>query len=176
MAKSARRLPQTGKRLCVLTIFALAHFTSIHSAPPTTGGLETPQSKAARDYLSGMQALERADFKGAVAALTQAIENDPDNEEYVCARGVAETLSEDFPSALRDLKRADKLNPRDADARLWLATAYRMSGDAWQGSLLFMYDESIPHSETDLIYNRMAMEYYTSKTQGHYMDRKTQQW
>jgi tetratricopeptide (TPR) repeat protein len=68
-----------------------------------------------------------------------------------------------------------KLNPRDGEARLWLAATYHMSGDAQRGSALFLFDPQIPKDYTSLIYLRMATDYAVSVQTGHYFDRQTQQ-
>jgi Tfp pilus assembly protein PilF len=59
------------------------------AAPASRTGLATPELTGARQYLVGMSALEKGEYTQAAAAISQALEADPDNEEYVRARGVA---------------------------------------------------------------------------------------
>jgi tetratricopeptide (TPR) repeat protein len=87
----------------------------------TRGGAVRPRlaAEATLHYIAGIEALEAADFQHAIASLTQAIDLDEDNADYYRARGVAHTLAEDFPAALADLHRADRLRQGgDQEARL----------------------------------------------------------
>src|SRR5207237_892959 len=121
----------------------------------------------------GIEHLESARWADAVAALTRALEADGDNAGYVVARGVAHTLAERFPQALTDLQRAGKLRNNFWEARLWLATAYRMSGDPAQGARHFLHGDMASKDYASLVYNEMAMEYWQSKFQGQFYDAAT---
>ena len=127
---------------------------------------------AASSYIEGIEALNRADFGHAVQALTQAINSDGDNASYRRARGVAYTLSESFADGIADLERAQRLDPNDMEARLWAAAAYRMSGDVAKGASLFTMRD-LPHDYANMVYNLMAMQYWQSRYQGHYLDPST---
>jgi len=124
-------------------------------------------------YVDGIDAPEAGDFKRAVASLTRAIEADGDNADHHRARGVANTLAEDFRAAISDLQRALKLRPGDREARLWLAAAYRMNNEAQTGAQFFTHGREVPAEYASLVYNEMAMEYLTSRYQGQYWDRET---
>lgn len=122
----------------------------------TTGAKE-----AALHYVDGIEALEAADFQRAVASLTRAVELDEQNSDYVRARGVANALAEDFPAALADLHRADRFSAGgDREARLWLAAAYRMSGDPMTGAQYFTHGHEVPVAYASQVYNDMAMKYW----------------
>src|ERR1700726_2577336 len=54
------------------------------------------------DYIAGSGGRGGGDNRGAPASLSKAIEADEENADYVRARGVARTLAEDFPGAIRD--------------------------------------------------------------------------
>jgi tetratricopeptide (TPR) repeat protein len=108
----------------------------------------------------------RGQYRDAVADLSQALEAGPDNEDYVRARGVAESLAEAFTPARKDLERAMKLNPRDQEARLWPGAAYEMSGDPMRASENYPPGGAIPEDYAALVYLQMATEYFVSKTQG----------
>ena len=133
---------------------------------------DAPADKGAAAYVEGMDALGRGDYPHAVQALTAAIDADGDNASYRRARGMALTLEESFPDAITDLQRAELLDPNDTEAQLWLAAAYRMSGDVAKGASLFTM-RGLPHDYANLVYNVMAMEYWQSRYQGQYYDPAT---
>lgn len=134
-----------------------------------------PPARGASDYVDGIDALEAGDWKRAVASLTRALQADGDNADYLRARGVAYTLAENFPEDLADLQRALKLRPGDREARLWLAAAYRMSGDPGKGAQYFSIGGEVPAGYANLVYNEMATAYWSSRYRGGCVDRKTQQ-
>jgi hypothetical protein len=135
---------------------------------------QTPADTGAAAYIAGIEALERADYATAIPALTKAIAADGDNGSYHRARGVAYTLSESFADAITDLKRAQTIDPDDTEARLWIAAAYRMSGDVATGAANFTMRD-LPHGYANMVYNVMAMEYWQSRYQGSYYDPATKQ-
>jgi hypothetical protein len=126
-------------------------------------------------YIAGIESLEKGDYKAAVQGLTAALQADGDNEDYVRARGVAETLAEDLPAALADLQRAMRLTPADHETQLWLAAAYRMNADWQKGAMNFTHGGDVPADYADLVYNRMAMEYAQARHNHTYFDRQTHQ-
>ena len=50
-----------------------------------------------------------------------------DDPDIVLARGVANTLAEDFPRALKDLERAKRLGLRGREPELWIYVTEAMS-------------------------------------------------
>ncbi len=98
---------------------------------------EPPAREMAAAYIEGVEALEATDYKRAVELISRAIAADEENSDYFRARGVANTLAENFPAAIADLQRALRLHGDDREARLWLAAAYRMAGDPATGSQYF---------------------------------------
>ena len=122
-------------------------------------------------YIEGIQALRVGNFRGAVDALTRALQAEDSNADYLRARGVANTLAENFPAAIADLERALRLsNGADREAKLWLATAYRMSGDVARGAQNFSMGGGVPNDYANMVYNVMGMEYWQSSTRGSYYD------
>ena len=123
-------------------------------------------------YIEGIQALRAGNFRGAVDALNRAVQAEDSNADYLRARGVASTLAESFPAAIADLERVMRLSiGADREAKLWLATAYRMSGEVARGSQNFsMGDGSVPNDYANMVYNVMGMEYWQSSTKGSYWD------
>jgi len=140
----------------------------IHFGPRVCPAAETHEVAAA--YVEGIETLETGDFKKAEGDFTRALQADGDNEDYLRARGVAGVLAENFQAAIADLERAIRLQPSDSEAKLWLASAYRMSGNPEKGSMLFSFND-IPHNYADMIYNVLAMDYWSSATRGTYFDR-----
>lgn len=131
---------------------------------------DEPAGNGAAAYIEGIESLERADYARAVQALTRAIDADGKNGSYRRARGVANTLSESFADAITDLERARRLDASDTEAGLWVAAAYRMSGDPAKGAANFTMRD-LPHDYADMVYNVMAMEYWQSRYKGTYFDR-----
>jgi hypothetical protein len=122
-------------------------------------------------YIEGVQALRGGNFRAAVDALNRAVQAEDSNPDYLRARGVANTLAESFPAAIADLERVMRLsNGADREAKLWLATAYRMSGDVAKGAQNFSMGGSVPNDYANMVYNLMGMEYWQSSTKGSYWD------
>jgi tetratricopeptide (TPR) repeat protein len=86
------------------------------------------QTIAAAPYIEGLDALNEGRWADAVAALTKALDAAGDNSDIVLARGVANTLAEDFTKALKDLERAKRLGYRGREPELWTYVAEAMSG------------------------------------------------
>lgn len=148
--------------------------TAPRSSAANPGATPPPERELAAAYVEGVDALEAADFKRAVDLLTRALAADEDNADYARARGVAHTLAENFPAAIADLQRALRLQANDREAKLWLAAACRMGGDPATGSQYFSVS-GVPPNYADLVYNVMAMDYWSSRTHGTYYDRATKQ-
>ena len=85
---------------------------SLAAAPP-------PSAPALAAYLDGLDALTQGKYGDAAAAFSRALETAGDDPSFVLARGVAGTLAEQFPQALRDLDRARRLGLRGREAELW---------------------------------------------------------
>ena len=84
--------------------------------------------KAAPMYAEGLDGLADGRWPEAVSAFSRALEQAGDDPEIVLARGVAETLAEEFPRALKDLERAKRLGYRGREPELWTYVAEAMSG------------------------------------------------
>lgn len=140
--------------------------------PPSAPAAQPAESQPAVAYVAGVEALEAADFKRAAELLGRAVAADGDNADYLRALGVAHTLAEDFYAAVTDLQRALRLRGDDREARLWLAAAFLMGGDPASGSQHFSVS-GVPPDYADMVYNRMAMDYWSSRTHGTYLDRET---
>ena len=85
-------------------------------------------SPAYTAYLEGLDALNQGKYNDATAAFSRALEISGDDPTFVLARGVSETLAEQFPQALTDLARAKRLGLRGREAELWTYAAEAMSG------------------------------------------------
>jgi len=85
-------------------------------------------AQALTPYVEGLDALNEGRWPAAVAAFSRALESGGDNPEIVLARGVANTLAENFPQALNDLRRTGKLGYPGREPELWTYVAEAMSG------------------------------------------------
>lgn len=119
--------------------------TSAATVPPTAAGLpsQAPQiavlppapeqlppaaSAGLLAYLEGLDAMMAGKFADATASFSRALETASDDPTFLLARGVAETLAENFPPALADLARVRRLGLRGREAELWTYAAEAMSG------------------------------------------------
>ena len=84
--------------------------------------------KALNPYVEGLDALNEGRWPDAVSAFSRALEQSGDDPDIVLARGVANTLAEDFPRALKDLERATRLGLRGREPELWTYVTEAMSG------------------------------------------------
>ncbi len=98
-------------------------------AAPPSGGI----SPGLVSYLEGLDALTQGRFQEAVTAFSQALEVSGDDPGFVLARGVAETLAEQFQPAIKDFQRYQKLGGKGREAELWTYVAETMSGTATPG-------------------------------------------
>jgi tetratricopeptide (TPR) repeat protein len=96
---------------------------------------DAPPAGAA-DYLGGLTAFEHADYPGAVASMSKAIDADDENPDYRIGRAVGLIFEEKLNDAQKDLKRALKLRPDDRSAKMWLATDVAMHGD-WSDTNIY---------------------------------------
>ena len=85
-------------------------------------------SQSVGPYAEGLDALNAGRWPDAVSAFSRALEQSGDDPDIVLARGVANTLAEDFPRALKDLDRAKRLGLEGGrpSSGLWASEA--MSG------------------------------------------------
>jgi tetratricopeptide (TPR) repeat protein len=86
-------------------------------------------SNAAAPYVEGLDALNEGRWPDAVAAFTRALDAAGDDPDIVLARGVANTLAEDFPRAQNDLERAQRLGHQGRETQLWIWATEAMSGN-----------------------------------------------
>lgn len=105
---------------------------SIRNDPSSLKGTKTKSpptiQPGIKAYLLGLDAIETGHWTDAVQQLTAAIEQEPENPDYLTARGVAYTLAQQLSSAEKDLDRANRLRANHNPTKLWLATAVGMQG------------------------------------------------
>jgi tetratricopeptide (TPR) repeat protein len=151
----------------------LAVILSCLAAPPPSAG----QNTGAAEYVRGLEALEAGAYTSAAGSFTRAIQGDGDNADYYLARGVAYTLAEQFPAAVADLERAQALRPSHRETRLWLLSAHQMGNDEVfrnprTARPCFVYGgNDVPARYAEVVCNRMALEYWSSRYKGSYFDR-----
>ena len=85
-------------------------------------------AKATTPYIDGLDALNEGRWPDAVTAFTKALDAAGDHADIVLARGVANTLAELFPQALKDLQRTGKLGYPGREPELWLYVTEAMGG------------------------------------------------
>jgi tetratricopeptide (TPR) repeat protein len=85
-------------------------------------------AQATTPYIDGLDALNEGRWPHAVIAFTKALDAAGENPDIVFARAVANTLAENFPKALNDLRRTQKLGYSGREPELWLYVAEAMSG------------------------------------------------
>ena len=85
-------------------------------------------SQSVGPYMEGLDALNEGRWPDAVAAFSRALDLSGDNSDILLARGVANTLAEDFPRALKDLERTKRLGYRGREPDLWIYVTEAMSG------------------------------------------------
>src|SRR5690349_7283344 len=93
------------KRLAIpLFVWALAL--------PSIAVAQAPAAKntaALSAYLDGLDAFAAHKYADAVEAFSKAVDADEENPTYYFARGVARTFNQQFPQAISDLQRAQRL-------------------------------------------------------------------
>lgn len=98
-------------------------------AAPTASGIKP----GLMSHLEGLDAMTQGQFPEAVAAFSRALDASGDDPDYVLARGVAETLAEQFHPAMKDLERYQRLGGQGREAELWTYVAEAMGGIATPG-------------------------------------------
>lgn len=101
------------------------------AAPVRAAGAGLPE------YVDALDALERADWAGAIAFADRALAADSDSAAFTLARGVARTLAERLDDAETDLNRVLRLGGFDREAKLWLASVVAMKGQFQRDSTIF---------------------------------------
>jgi tetratricopeptide (TPR) repeat protein len=101
---------------------------STNVLPPSGGQLPPPAAPPLVAYLDGLDALTQGHWPDAATAFSRALDASGDDPTFVLARGVAETLAEQFQPALTDLARAKRLGLKGREAELWTYAAEAMSG------------------------------------------------
>ncbi|HVW04931.1 MAG TPA: tetratricopeptide repeat protein [Vicinamibacterales bacterium] len=101
---------------------------SANVLPPSGGQLPPPAAPPLVAYLDGLDALTQGHWPDAATAFSRALDASGDDPTFVLARGVAETLAEQFQPALNDLARAKRLGLKGREAELWTYAAEAMSG------------------------------------------------
>ncbi len=91
--------------------------------------------RALQTYLDGLDALVQARWPKAITAFTRSLQTHSD-PEVVLARGVAYTLAEQFPQALEDFQRAQRLGLKGREAKLWTYVVGTMSGQGTPGTAI----------------------------------------
>ena len=99
--------------------------TSLLAAMPFALALS---SRSVASYTEGLDALNEGRWPDAVSTFSRALDQSSDDPDIVLARGVANTLAEDFPRALKDLERAKRLGLRGREPELWIYVTEAMSG------------------------------------------------
>ena len=83
----------------------------VFSLPPAAPSAVPPAAgnPALVSYLDGLDGLMQGRWTEAVAAFSRTLEAAGDAPSFVLARGVAETMAEQFPQAIKDFQRAKSL-------------------------------------------------------------------
>ena len=79
------------------------------------------------DYERGRAALDRLDWKGAIAALESAARHDPQDAEFQNLLGYAHRNSGNMDAAFKHYFRALELNPYHRGAHEYIGRAYLMT-------------------------------------------------
>ncbi|HZS12213.1 MAG TPA: tetratricopeptide repeat protein [Nitrospirales bacterium] len=108
-----------------LFVLSLCFTTFLLDARPSSAAVP---SNALAPYADGLDALNEGRWPDAASAFSRALDAAGDSPEIVLARGVANTLAENFGPALKDLQRAPRLGLRGREAELWTYVAEAMSG------------------------------------------------
>ena len=101
------------------------------AAPPASRAEASPEqtngiAAARADYEKGRKAIEKMDWKAAIAALENAARNDPGDAEFQNLLGFANRNLGNMDAAFRHYKKALELNPRHRGAHEYIGRAYLM--------------------------------------------------
>ena len=95
-----------------------------------SAGARADDANGQQDFLKGLDALQRQQWKDAQAAFAQAADADDENVQYHTACAIASMMAGDLTTAKREFDRSLKLNPKDVETHRWAAGFYRFTGDA----------------------------------------------
>ena len=104
---------------------------------------------AATPYWKGNERLQRGDYKGAVKALTEAIENDPTHFGALLNRGLAYERLQEFDDALADYSRAIEIVPQFARAFHYRGHVHAALGQYERA--VENYDGALKHADSMVI-------------------------
>ena len=96
----------------------------------TAGGARAADADGQKDFLRGLDALQKQQWKDAATAFAAAIDADDENAQYHTASGIASMMAGDLKTAKREFNRSLKLDPKDEVTQRWAAGYYRFIGDA----------------------------------------------
>ncbi|HMA34121.1 MAG TPA: tetratricopeptide repeat protein [Chloroflexia bacterium] len=102
------------------------------ATPPAAGD-------AAGAFAAGLAAAKNADYAGAVAAFSQAIAAQPNDEPAYVNRAAAYFHQGEVDKALTDLDKALAIQPNDANAALLAGVVFQKKGDAEKALQAFSY-------------------------------------
>ncbi len=110
-------------------IFALSLLAvpALSNAAPTDTQVKGIAA-AASDYKLAKQAIEREDWKSAIAALSSAANHDPQDADVQNLLGFSHRKNGDLDAAFKHYSRALDLNPRHLGAHEYVGRAYLMAG------------------------------------------------
>jgi tetratricopeptide (TPR) repeat protein len=111
-----------------LISFAPASFLSVICLLSPASAFAALSQQTLAPYAEGLDAMNEGRWPDAVSAFSRALEVSGDDPDIVLARGVARTLAEDFPRALKDLERAQRLGLKGREPQLWIYATEAMSG------------------------------------------------
>lgn len=120
-------------------------------------------SSALAAYVDGLDHMGAGRWKEAAAAFAQAIQGDPENATYFTARGVANTLAENFPAGLKDLERSLRLRPNDRETQLWQGACARLQ-DQYNMNTSMVHGGTAPREYAIFVYNDLVIEYWRPGT------------
>jgi tetratricopeptide (TPR) repeat protein len=138
---------------------------------PNAAGSAAPaaNTQAIGPYLDGLDALAAGQYAEAEKAFAKAIAADEENAACYQARGVARTLAQDFPGALTDFQRAQRLGDAGGwETRAWIGVANKMNDHPEAGFAPGL----APRAEADyaLALSDMSQAYWDSRTNHRYYD------
>ena len=145
------------------------------SAPAKAASEQASAAPAANEqavvpYLDGLDALAAGKYAEAEKAFGKAIAADEENAAYYQARGVARALAENFPGALADLQRAQRLGDANGwETKAWIGVANKMNGNIEAGFSPGMAPRA--EAEYAIMLSEMSQNYWSSRTNGRYYDK-----
>jgi len=145
-------------------------FAPVIAVSETASAAQAANEQAAGAYLDGLDALAAGKYAEAVKAFGKAIAADEENAACYQARGVARALAENFPGALADFQRAQRLGDAGSwETKAWTSVANKMNGNIEAGFSPGM----APRAEVEYAITllEMSQTYWSSRTNGRYYDK-----